>query len=162
MSRPPRRLALRDPGPKHFPGLGSSSLPLHSRACASSRAPACLPAGRPAGLKSAPLRLHSFAGSLSPESPASRRHASHDQFPRLRPARPRPRPHAPAPAAACASCGASMARYYCSICHLFDDEPGRHIYHCPFCNFCRQVRRCAALGSSTSVGLLFPWCACCL
>lgn len=38
----------------------------------------------------------------------------------------------------CAYCLTSMARYYCKICHLFDDEPGRDIYHCPFCNFCRQ------------------------
>jgi hypothetical protein len=41
-------------------------------------------------------------------------------------------------AGACAGCGAGMARYYCSICHLFDDEPGRSIYHCPFCNVCRR------------------------
>ena len=38
----------------------------------------------------------------------------------------------------CRVCQAEMARYYCSICHLFDDEPGRDIYHCPFCNFCRR------------------------
>ncbi|GMH21955.1 hypothetical protein Nepgr_023798 [Nepenthes gracilis] len=29
----------------------------------------------------------------------------------------------------------SMARYYCRICKLFDDE--REIYHCPYCNLCR-------------------------
>ncbi|XP_074316974.1 zinc finger protein BRUTUS-like At1g18910 isoform X2 [Silene latifolia] len=29
----------------------------------------------------------------------------------------------------------SMARYYCKICKLFDDE--REIYHCPYCNLCR-------------------------
>ncbi|KAI3726913.1 hypothetical protein L1987_66720 [Smallanthus sonchifolius] len=29
----------------------------------------------------------------------------------------------------------SMARYYCPICKLFDDE--RQIYHCPYCNLCR-------------------------
>ncbi|KAF5459796.1 hypothetical protein F2P56_019714 [Juglans regia] len=29
----------------------------------------------------------------------------------------------------------SMAKYYCKICKLFDDE--REIYHCPFCNLCR-------------------------
>ncbi|KAL8230661.1 hypothetical protein R6Q57_000439 [Mikania cordata] len=29
----------------------------------------------------------------------------------------------------------SMARYYCHICKLFDDE--RQIYHCPYCNLCR-------------------------
>lgn len=51
--------------------------------------------------------------------------------------------HRQAVAGACASCGNSMSRYYCSICHLFDDEPGRDIYHCPSCNVCRRgkVRR---------------------
>ncbi|EEF52103.1 zinc finger protein BRUTUS-like At1g18910 [Ricinus communis] len=29
----------------------------------------------------------------------------------------------------------SMAKYYCSICKLFDDD--REIYHCPYCNLCR-------------------------
>ncbi|PSR89630.1 Zinc finger protein BRUTUS-like [Actinidia chinensis var. chinensis] len=29
----------------------------------------------------------------------------------------------------------SMAKYYCRICKLFDDD--RDIYHCPFCNLCR-------------------------
>lgn len=33
-----------------------------------------------------------------------------------------------------------MARYYCGICHLWDDAPGRSIYHCPFCNLCRLGR----------------------
>ncbi|KAK6924931.1 Zinc finger, CHY-type [Dillenia turbinata] len=28
-----------------------------------------------------------------------------------------------------------MAKYYCRICKLFDDE--REIYHCPYCNLCR-------------------------
>ncbi len=49
-----------------------------------------------------------------------------------------------------------MARYYCNICHLFDDEPGRDIYHCPFCNFCRQVRPVACalwvMGSRAVLG----------
>ncbi|KAJ0105207.1 hypothetical protein Patl1_19149 [Pistacia atlantica] len=31
--------------------------------------------------------------------------------------------------------GLSMAKYYCNICKLFDDE--RTVYHCPFCNLCR-------------------------
>lgn len=30
-----------------------------------------------------------------------------------------------------------MARHYCSICRLWDDEAERSIYHCPFCNLCR-------------------------
>ncbi|XP_071902474.1 zinc finger protein BRUTUS-like At1g74770 isoform X1 [Coffea arabica] len=28
-----------------------------------------------------------------------------------------------------------MAKYYCPVCKLFDDE--RKIYHCPYCNLCR-------------------------
>lgn len=40
-------------------------------------------------------------------------------------------------AGSCSGCGAAMARYYCGICHLWDDQPGRSIYHCPFCNLCR-------------------------
>lgn len=40
--------------------------------------------------------------------------------------------------ASCTACNASMARYYCGICHLFDDDPHSDIYHCPFCNFCRR------------------------
>ncbi|KAI5056021.1 hypothetical protein GOP47_0029542 [Adiantum capillus-veneris] len=31
--------------------------------------------------------------------------------------------------------GFCMAKYYCSICKLFDDK--RDIYHCPSCNLCR-------------------------
>ncbi|KAL6750442.1 zinc-ribbon-domain-containing protein [Haematococcus lacustris] len=40
----------------------------------------------------------------------------------------------------CWACAAKLARYYCNICHLLDDEPGRSIYHCPFCNVCRRGR----------------------
>ncbi|KAK1373311.1 putative rubredoxin-type fold protein [Heracleum sosnowskyi] len=29
----------------------------------------------------------------------------------------------------------SMAKYYCAVCKLFDDE--REIYHCPYCDLCR-------------------------
>lgn len=29
-----------------------------------------------------------------------------------------------------------MARHYCNICRLWDDEE-HPIYHCPFCNLCR-------------------------
>ncbi|GIL94040.1 hypothetical protein Vretimale_373, partial [Volvox reticuliferus] len=39
----------------------------------------------------------------------------------------------------CCCCGVAMARYVCNICHLFDDEPGKDIYHCPFCNVCRYA-----------------------
>jgi hypothetical protein len=44
----------------------------------------------------------------------------------------------PPPAGSCGSCSAKLASYYCNICHLWDDEPGRAIYHCPFCNVCRR------------------------
>ena len=38
----------------------------------------------------------------------------------------------------CSGCSTSMAAYYCGICHLFDDDDSKDIYHCPFCNFCRR------------------------
>ncbi|KAF8390297.1 hypothetical protein HHK36_024822 [Tetracentron sinense] len=44
------------------------------------------------------------------------------------------------PTCSSASCnGLSMARYFCRICKLFDDErlSNREIYHCPYCNLCR-------------------------
>ncbi|KAI8542696.1 hypothetical protein RHMOL_Rhmol08G0158900 [Rhododendron molle] len=34
--------------------------------------------------------------------------------------------------------GLPMAKYYCNICKLFDDD--RNVYHCPFCNLCRVGR----------------------
>jgi CHY zinc finger/F-box-like len=40
-------------------------------------------------------------------------------------------------ASTCARCQARMARYYCDRCHLFDDEPGKSIYHCDDCGVCR-------------------------
>ncbi|XP_050386349.1 zinc finger protein BRUTUS-like isoform X2 [Argentina anserina] len=40
------------------------------------------------------------------------------------------------PVCTTASCnGFPMAKYYCDICNLFDDD--RNVYHCPFCNLCR-------------------------
>ncbi|XP_004301304.1 PREDICTED: uncharacterized protein LOC101310711 [Fragaria vesca subsp. vesca] len=40
------------------------------------------------------------------------------------------------PTCSTASCSdLSMARYFCKICKIFDDE--RIIYHCPYCNLCR-------------------------
>ncbi|KAI8103324.1 hypothetical protein M9435_004663 [Picochlorum sp. BPE23] len=39
---------------------------------------------------------------------------------------------------ACSGCGSTMAAYYCNICHLFDNDGTKDIYHCPFCNFCRR------------------------
>jgi zinc finger-like protein len=40
--------------------------------------------------------------------------------------------------AKCVACAASMAKYVCSVCDLFDDDPTHDIYHCPFCNLCRR------------------------
>lgn len=30
-----------------------------------------------------------------------------------------------------------ISNYYCNICHLFDDDEKKDIYHCPYCNVCR-------------------------
>ena len=30
-----------------------------------------------------------------------------------------------------------MARYHCTICHLFEDSRSRRIYHCADCRICR-------------------------
>lgn len=37
----------------------------------------------------------------------------------------------------CRGCGESFARYACLKCRLFDDTPGKKIYHCDDCNLCR-------------------------
>jgi hypothetical protein len=37
----------------------------------------------------------------------------------------------------CAARGEPLARYFCPICHLFEDDPAKPIYHCPYCNICR-------------------------
>ena len=34
-------------------------------------------------------------------------------------------------------CGTKFARWFCHYCNLYDDSPGKNIYHCPFCNVCR-------------------------
>jgi hypothetical protein len=34
-------------------------------------------------------------------------------------------------------CARRMARYYCNVCKLWDDEPNKPIYHCPHCRLCR-------------------------
>lgn len=40
----------------------------------------------------------------------------------------------------CVACGASAARYYCSICKLWNDDPDKNIYHCNDCGICRIGR----------------------
>jgi Zinc-ribbon/CHY zinc finger/Ring finger domain len=37
----------------------------------------------------------------------------------------------------CESDGKPFAKYYCKICHLYDDRP-RPVFHCPYCNTCRM------------------------
>lgn len=37
----------------------------------------------------------------------------------------------------CLQCGERSARYYCSVCKLWDDDPGKSIYHCNDCGICR-------------------------
>lgn len=41
----------------------------------------------------------------------------------------------------CAACGVRLAAHYCSRCALWDDEPGRAIFHCDQCGICRRGRR---------------------
>ncbi|KAI7821055.1 hypothetical protein BC939DRAFT_456387 [Gamsiella multidivaricata] len=40
-------------------------------------------------------------------------------------------------AQSCSSCNAQLARYYCDICKLWDDDPIKSIYHCADCGICR-------------------------
>ena len=37
----------------------------------------------------------------------------------------------------CRECGEPGARYYCSVCKLWDDDSGKSIYHCDDCGICR-------------------------
>ncbi|KAL8694566.1 MAG: hypothetical protein Q9218_000822 [Villophora microphyllina] len=37
----------------------------------------------------------------------------------------------------CTRCGERSARYYCSVCKLWDDDPAKSIYHCNDCGICR-------------------------
>lgn len=37
----------------------------------------------------------------------------------------------------CESDGKPFAKYFCKICHLYDDR-SRPIFHCPYCNTCRM------------------------
>lgn len=31
-----------------------------------------------------------------------------------------------------------FAKHFCSICHLYDNDENKKIYHCPYCNVCRK------------------------
>ena len=37
----------------------------------------------------------------------------------------------------CESRGKPFAKYFCRICHLYDDATDKSIFHCPYCNCCR-------------------------
>ncbi|BFZ59852.1 hypothetical protein YB2330_000873 [Saitoella coloradoensis] len=37
----------------------------------------------------------------------------------------------------CKHCKKRLAKYYCDICRLWDDDPEKKIYHCPDCGICR-------------------------
>jgi len=37
----------------------------------------------------------------------------------------------------CESQGSAFAKYHCKICNLYDDEPNKNIFHCPYCNVCK-------------------------
>eukprot|EP00168_Porphyra_purpurea_P006631 TRINITY_DN1816_c0_g1_i6.p1 TRINITY_DN1816_c0_g1~~TRINITY_DN1816_c0_g1_i6.p1 ORF type:complete len:404 (+),score=84.19 TRINITY_DN1816_c0_g1_i6:605-1816(+) len=40
-------------------------------------------------------------------------------------------------AAECRSCKTRFAGYFCEICRLYDDTPGKPLYHCEKCGICR-------------------------
>ena len=57
----------------------------------------------------------------------------------------------------CASRGKPFAKYFCRICHLYDDG-SRPIFHCPYCNTCRlgkglgiDFRHCAKCNACVSL-----------
>lgn len=37
----------------------------------------------------------------------------------------------------CIQCHEQMAPYYCDICHFFDDDTDKSLWHCDQCGFCR-------------------------
>ncbi|KAG0254064.1 hypothetical protein DFQ27_007073 [Actinomortierella ambigua] len=40
----------------------------------------------------------------------------------------------------CKDCNKQMARYYCNVCKLWDDDSKKNIYHCDDCGICRIGR----------------------
>ncbi|KAH7040724.1 zinc-ribbon-domain-containing protein [Microdochium trichocladiopsis] len=40
----------------------------------------------------------------------------------------------------CVACGVSAARYYCSVCKLWNNDPDKNVYHCDDCGICRVGR----------------------
>ncbi len=41
----------------------------------------------------------------------------------------------------CIQCQSLMANYYCDICHFFDDNREKDIWHCGSCGLCRAVMK---------------------
>lgn len=40
--------------------------------------------------------------------------------------------------ASCVKCGVEFAHYFCEPCRLYNDDPEKSIYHCPYCKMCRH------------------------
>lgn len=40
----------------------------------------------------------------------------------------------------CRECKQVLARYYCDLCKLWDDDPNKASYHCDKCGLCRSGR----------------------
>lgn len=62
----------------------------------------------------------------------------------------------------CESRGKPFAKYFCRICHLYDDGNDKRIFHCPYCNCCRlgqglgiDFRHCMVRGDSSAVHSTF-------
>lgn len=36
----------------------------------------------------------------------------------------------------CIACDKEMAHYFCDICHLFDDDSEKNLWHCMHCGYC--------------------------
>jgi len=41
----------------------------------------------------------------------------------------------------CQHCKKELANYFCGICNLWDDDPGKDIFHCNECRICRRGMR---------------------
>lgn len=41
------------------------------------------------------------------------------------------------PARECAGCGSSFGKYFCAVCHLYDDDDSKGQFHCDKCGICR-------------------------
>jgi RING finger/CHY zinc finger protein 1 len=41
----------------------------------------------------------------------------------------------------CSGCGITFAKYFCSVCKFYDNEPHRDIFHCGDCGICRRGKK---------------------